>query len=93
MDNKPLINIKAALKEKKIRQVFLAKILDVHPVTVNEVVSGKRKNPKIRFAIAVALGRRLEEIWPKEQKNTPAPAGHSCPSHGDGVGAPDPSRG
>lgn len=68
----PKINIKAALKKKKIRQVFLADILEVHPVSVNEVVSGKRKNPRIRFAIAVSLGLKVSDIWPDNQPNKTA---------------------
>ena len=85
--------IKAALKDKKISQLSIARILGVHPVSVNEVVSGKRKNPKIRLAIALSLGRPVSDLWPEDKKNTSAPAGRNYPSEGDVVGASDPSRG
>jgi len=65
MKHKPnFLNIKAAMKERKISQVALAKILKVHPVCVNEVVNGKRKNPRIRAAIAMAVNKQVNEIWP-----------------------------
>jgi lambda repressor-like predicted transcriptional regulator len=86
-------DIKAALKNKKISQLSIARILGVHPVSVNEVVSGKRKNPRIRLAIALSLGRPVSEIWPEEKKNTSAPAGRKNSPVGDVVGTADPSRG
>ena len=85
--------IKAALKDKKISQLSIARILGVHPVSVNEVVSGKRKNPRIRLAIALSVGCPVSDLWPEEQKNTPTPAGRNSSSVGDGGRAPDPSRG
>ena len=85
--------IKAALKKKKISQLFIAKTIGVHPVCVNEVVSGKRKNPRIRLAIALAAGVPVSDLWPEDKKNTSAPAGRNYPSEGDVVGASDPSRG
>ena len=87
-----LIDIKLALKKKSISQLSIAKILNVHPVTVNEVVQGKRKNPRIRLAIALSIGKPVCEIWPEEQKNTPIPATDNLPVSGDVVCAPEPSR-
>lgn len=68
-----MTNIKAfiisELRSRKISQVAIARMLRVNPVCVNEVITGKRKNPRIRTAIALAIGKPETELWPptKEQ--------------------------
>lgn len=66
MTNRDLI--KNALKERQTTQTQIAKMLHVSPVSVNDVVTGKRKTPRIRQAIAFALGKSVSEIWPEPAK-------------------------
>lgn len=47
-----------------VTQTEIAKSLDVAVACVNDVVTGKRKNPRIRTAIAQAIGKPVEKIWP-----------------------------
>ena len=70
MTNKD-INIKAELKSAGMSQSEIARMLKVSPVSINDVISEKRKNPRIRKVIALILGRSESEIWPDKQ-NTPA---------------------
>lgn len=61
--------VKKLLKKKGVTQVAIARICNVTPVSVNDVISGKRKNPRIRAAIALALGMSVSEIhWPEPAK-------------------------
>ncbi|MDD3814400.1 MAG: hypothetical protein PHZ02_07115 [Desulfocapsaceae bacterium] len=63
------------MRAAKITQVEIANMLKVTPVAVHNVVSGKRKTPRIRKAIAMAIGKKVSEIWtdtPKKQ-NTSGP--------------------
>lgn len=55
---------------KGIKQVNIAKSLGIKSPTVNEVISGKRKNPRIREAIAMAIGKQVGEIWPEETRGS-----------------------
>jgi len=87
------IDIKAELKQRKLSQTKLAAKLRCSIPFLNQVISGARTSKRIQAGIAAYLSKNTCEIWPKEQKNTPAPAGHNCQADGDGVGAPDPSRG
>ena len=58
--------IKAELARKGISQREIALMLKVSPVSVNNVISGKRKTPRIRKAIALAIGKPVSEItWPE----------------------------
>lgn len=60
-----MANIKAALAAKGITQTQIARMLKVKPPTVHNVISGKRRNPRIRQAIALAIGCRVSELWPE----------------------------
>lgn len=75
-------NIKAELKSRKISQVFIARMLKLHPVCVNEVITGKRHNPRIQAAIALAIGKPVDEIFPNNKNNTSVPADKAMPVAG-----------
>lgn len=64
MDN-VRVDIKDELKTRKITQKKIADILGVSPVSVNDVVKGRKKTPRIRAAIALAIVRPVNEIWPE----------------------------
>lgn len=89
MPNKAL---KAKLKERGVKQKDIAKMLGITAASVSEVVRGRRKNPRIRLALAFAVGLPVSDLWPPT-KNTSAPAGRNTPSVGDVGGTADPSRG
>lgn len=57
--------IKSGLKERRVTQTQIAGMLKVTPVSVNDVITGKRKTPRIRQAVALALGKSVNEIWPE----------------------------
>jgi len=44
----------------------VAKNLNITVPAVNSVIKGLRQNPRIRQAIAAAIGRPVEQIWPPE---------------------------
>lgn len=44
----------------------LAKKLGVTSPTVSQVIHGKRPNARIRRAIAEAVGRPVDELWPDQ---------------------------
>lgn len=61
--------IKADLIIKGVTQTSIAKSLDVSVASVNDVISGKRSTPRIRLAIAEAIGKPVSEIWPAAKTN------------------------
>jgi len=62
--------IKANLILAGVTQSEIARSLGIKVASVNDVVSGKRKNPRIRSAIAEAIGKPVEKIWPDAQPTT-----------------------
>ncbi|MFA5905171.1 MAG: helix-turn-helix domain-containing protein [Desulfobacula sp.] len=62
-----MIDIRQELKNKGIAQSSIAQMLKVKPASVHNVVTGKRKTPRIRAAIAMAIGKPVGEIWPDEE--------------------------
>jgi predicted transcriptional regulator len=58
--------IKKSLAAKKVTQTDIAKMLGVTPAAVHYVVSGKRRNPRIRLALSMATGRPVSELWPED---------------------------
>jgi len=61
--------IKSALIRRGITQKEIANLLLVHPVSVHQVITGQRKNPRIRKAIAISIGKNVDEIeWPETKK-------------------------
>jgi len=56
--------IKTSLKAAGMTQSEISKMLNVTPVAIHNVISGKRRTPRIRKAIALAIGKPVSEIWP-----------------------------
>lgn len=70
---KLIIELKSSLKARKVTQATIAEMLQVHPVCVSEVMTGRRKNPRIRKAIALYLGKDVDQIdWPDKSKEKAA---------------------
>lgn len=84
--------ILAAMRSAKIKQKKLAKIIGVNPVCIHEVIYGKRKNPRIRAIIAMAIGKQVSDLWP-ENKNASTPDSGKKTTAGDVGRASDPIRG
>ena len=64
MNDDAIRNIKAALVLAGVTQSEIARSLEVTVSSVNDVISGRRDNPRIRSAIASAIGKPVSEIWP-----------------------------
>ena len=62
-------NIKAELIMKNVKQTEIARSLGITSASVNEVITGRRKNPRIREAIAAAINKPVSEIWPEAEQN------------------------
>jgi sugar (pentulose or hexulose) kinase len=59
--------LKIAMIEKDITYADVARQLgNVKPGTVKVVANGFAKTPRIRKALADAVGKTIEELWPKE---------------------------
>jgi lambda repressor-like predicted transcriptional regulator len=62
--------IKSSLVLSGCTQVSIARALNVSPASVNDVITGKTVSARIREAIAEAIGRPVEEIWPEAKPAT-----------------------
>jgi len=60
--------IKAELKRCGIKQIDIARMLKVTPVSVHDAITGKRRTPRIRKAISLATGRPESELWPESKE-------------------------
>jgi len=58
------IEIKIALIRANVLQSKIARKLGVSKVIVTNVIKGRRTSMRVRKAIARAVGRRVEELWP-----------------------------
>lgn len=47
-----------------VSQVSIANKLEIPRSAVHQVITGVRHNPRIRKAIAAAVGRPVEQLWP-----------------------------
>jgi transcriptional regulator with XRE-family HTH domain len=56
--------IKSLMVLKGVRQVDIAEEEKVSAPLVSAVVSGHKKSPRVRNAIARALGTAVEDLWP-----------------------------
>lgn len=68
--------IRAALILAQVPMKELGKCLGVSPQHVGNVISGRRKTPRIRAAVAEAIGKQVSEIWPDSNVTggaTPSP--------------------
>ena len=63
-------NIQLLLEEKGVSQASIAKMLGVKPPSVHNVITGRRATPRIRQAIALALGLSESELWPDTKPQT-----------------------
>lgn len=74
MDKEEITNL---LKEAGVSQTAIAETLKVSPAAVHYVVSGKKSTPRIRQALASAVGKSVTEIWPESakegKKKSPSP--------------------
>jgi len=66
------VEIKIELLRAGINQSQIAKKLSVTPTLVNQVIWGIRPAKYVREAIAEAIGKPIEEIWPEESPNKAA---------------------
>lgn len=64
--------IKALLVRKGIRQVDIARKLNVTRGTVSAVLNGLRESNRVRRTIARALGLKVSDLWPREAGNKEA---------------------
>lgn len=60
--------IKIALLANGISQADIARMLKVSPPSVHNVITGKRRTPRIRMAIALAIGKPVAEVFPDHQE-------------------------
>ncbi len=58
--------IKAALLLRGISQAEIAEVIGCSRDLVSHVINGRRTTRRIREAVAKALGRDVEAIWPDE---------------------------
>jgi transcriptional regulator with XRE-family HTH domain len=54
-----------------IRQIDIARKYNIDKTVLSKVLSGKRKSPRVRQAIASELQVPVEVLWPKEDLKTP----------------------
>ena len=68
---KPL-EIKIEILKSGINQNQIAKKAGVTPTLVSQVIYGIRPARHVRQAIAEAIGKPVEELWPEENPNKAA---------------------
>lgn len=56
--------VKSLMVLRGVKQIDICRKLEVTPGAISMVVSGKRGSPRLRQAIASALGKRVEDLWP-----------------------------
>jgi transcriptional regulator with XRE-family HTH domain len=65
-------NIKLLLKQHRVTQAAIARKLCVSLTSVHLTISGKTVSARIRQAIAEAIGKPVNEIWPDTTTNQEA---------------------
>jgi predicted transcriptional regulator len=60
--------IKSLLSLQGITVRAIAKQLNVSQPMVSQVLTGDKKGLRIRHGIAEILGKKYEELWPREEK-------------------------
>lgn len=58
------LEIKILLLRAGVTQSSIAKKIGVTPPFVNQIIKGQRPTGRVRRAIAEAVGKRVEELWP-----------------------------
>ena len=66
------IEIKVALIRAKKTQAQIARKLGVSKVIVTHVIKNQRTSHRVRRAIAKAIGRRINELWPESNNKRKA---------------------
>lgn len=73
------LQIKIALLEAGIEQKEIAKRIGVTPPAVSQVIHGISSSIKIRRAVAEALGKSIDDLWPNGTRRRGRPAsGCTC---------------
>ena len=70
------IEIIIHMKRARVSQSAIARKINVTPGFVNQVVWNVRRTGYVRRAIAKAVGKRVQELWPSYAK-----ASEGSPSH------------
>lgn len=70
METSIATNIKIDLLRVGASQSEIARGIGVSVSSVNDVITGRRNSSKIRAAIAKAIGKPVEKIWPDTQPTT-----------------------
>ena len=58
--------IRILLLRAHVTQTSIARELGVTLGFVNQIIMGRRNTMRVREAIAKAVGRRVEDLWPSE---------------------------
>ncbi|MFA7346876.1 MAG: helix-turn-helix domain-containing protein [Desulfurivibrionaceae bacterium] len=64
--------IRAAMVLAQTKIKDIAEQCGHHPPAVHQVINNERPNPRIRAAIAEAIGKPVEEIWPVQKSEEQA---------------------
>jgi PAS domain S-box-containing protein len=79
-------HIKRIIRESGHTYQSLAEEIGVSPQAISEIVSGRTRGNTARYAVAVALGVTVEDLWPG---TTPTPArGEGSGLHGTPIDSP-----
>lgn len=68
MTENPSERIKALIKERGHTYQSLGNEIGISPQAVSEIVNGRTTGATARYALAKALGREVEDLWPGEPK-------------------------
>jgi len=63
--------IRARLAAAGVRQREVARRLGVSPALVSLVVSGRRRSPRVRAALAAACGSGYRRLWGEDDPGQP----------------------
>ena len=61
--------IKIQMIQNGVTIIEIASAIGVTPSAVHQVITGLRNTPRIRAAIAQAIGLPVSEIWPDDKTN------------------------
>ncbi len=61
------IRIKIEMIKKGVKGAEIARRAGVTRVAIYHVIEGRVRSPRLRQAIASALGMSVEKLWPKKQ--------------------------
>lgn len=61
--------IRILLMENDVRQARIADHLGVSRTAVSNVIKGIVESRRIKSAIASAVGKKIEDLWPKEDRS------------------------